>query len=192
MVPRDSALFRVTPQLNFVGYPGGIFEMDRYYKHLRAGFQSRPQERTLAPRGEVGPQGWSCHLGVKSSVRPSILLNTPRGVRRGEQSPYLGNKVHPLGAKFIPWGKLMLCLPFDSVGSTQSDNLVAGLGVQSNQADPILIWFTVHDIRSYSTKICTTQQWSFVDSQQKRPSVAYFYNSTWCIAFMYNYICIQR
>jgi hypothetical protein len=59
----------------------------------------------FAPGGEVVPQGWIYPLGVKLSVRPSILLNytdcSPLCVNKGVNVRPRG-QISPLGAKFTP------------------------------------------------------------------------------------------
>jgi hypothetical protein len=71
------------------------------HMHVKCGGQ-RPV-LNFAPRGKVGPQGWilspgswSYPLGVKFSVRPSILLNNR------ECSPLGG----PWGVNFTPRGQI--------------------------------------------------------------------------------------
>jgi hypothetical protein len=79
-----------------------------FNKGVTGPFLTSPLGANFDPRGEVVPQGWSYPLGVKFSVRPSILLNSsvhPWGWTKGWTFP-LGDKFHPwepsplLGLKF--------------------------------------------------------------------------------------------
>jgi hypothetical protein len=61
------------------------------------------------PKCKVVPPGGSYPLGVKYSVRPSIILNSrecsPLGVNEGVNIPPRG-QISPLGAKFNPRGEV--------------------------------------------------------------------------------------
>jgi hypothetical protein len=65
---------------------------------LVTGKQQRPI-LNLTPRGNLSPQGRSCPLGAKFSVRPSLLQNS-------SVHPWGWTKVLtlPLGEKIPPWG----------------------------------------------------------------------------------------
>jgi hypothetical protein len=70
---------------------------------LGANFDLRSE---AVPQGWIlSPGGWSYPLGVRLSVRPSILLNSwqcsPLGVNKGVNIPSRGHISH-LGAKFTP------------------------------------------------------------------------------------------
>jgi hypothetical protein len=96
---------------NWVGL--GLHFGRSFHKLVRGTFLTSPLGANFDPRGEFSPHGEFCPLGVKFSVRPSILLNSrecsPLGVKegvnispRGQISP-LGAKFNPLG-EVIPWG----------------------------------------------------------------------------------------
>jgi hypothetical protein len=63
----------------------------------------------FTPGENFDPQGRSYPLGVKFSVRPSILLNNreclPLGVNEGVNFTPRG-QISPLGAKFTPRGEV--------------------------------------------------------------------------------------
>jgi hypothetical protein len=69
-------------------------------------FLTSPLGANFDPRGGVVPWGWCYPLGVKSSVHPSILLNSrecsPLGVNEGVNiSPR--RQISPLGVNFTQW-----------------------------------------------------------------------------------------
>jgi hypothetical protein len=86
-------------------------------KVLRPILKFAPRGKFWPPSGEIVPQGsilspgwgWSYPLGVKFSVRPSILLNSrecsPLGVNEGEKISPRG-KFSLLGVKLTPRGEV--------------------------------------------------------------------------------------
>jgi hypothetical protein len=79
-----------------------------HFEFIWGPFLTSPLGANFTPRGDFVPQGWKCPLGpgwsyplgVKFSVRPSILLNSR------ECSPWGWTKgwISPRGDTFHPWG----------------------------------------------------------------------------------------